>query len=81
MNKAKNAETAFRQGLQSALSVRGCTNNEIFYVESSEWTLEIKIRKQQIKFWSAIQQTLSANPSHNISKLVAIGSASNNIKC
>ena len=37
MKTSKIAETAFRQGLKSALSVRDCTNNEIVYVESGEW--------------------------------------------
>ena len=51
----KNAEIAFRMGLKSALSIRECTNNEIVYVESREGPLEIRISKQQLKFWAATQ--------------------------
>ena len=79
MNKVKNAETAYRQGLKAALSIRDCTNNEIVYVESGEWPLEIRISKQQLKFWAAIQDIVSTNPDHYISKLVAIGDATNYI--
>ena len=45
MKTSKIAETAFRQGLKSALSVRDCTNNEIVYIESGEWSFEIRIAK------------------------------------
>ena len=65
MNKLKNAETAFRQGIKAALSIiRDCTNNEIVYIESGEWPLEIRISKQQIKFWAAIQDIINTNPDH-----------------
>ena len=80
MNKMKNAETAFRQGLKSALSIRDCTNNEIVYIESGEWPLEIRITKQQIKFWTAIQDIANTNPDHYIAKLVQIGESTDYIK-
>ena len=79
-NKMKNAETAYRQGIKSALSVRDCTNNEIAYIESGEWPLEIRITKQQIKFWTSIQDIMNSNPDHYITKLVRIGESTDYIK-
>ena len=66
----KNAETAYRQGLKSALSVRDGTNNEIVYIESGEYPLEIRIVKQQLKFWTAIENIMNSDPNHYITKLV-----------
>ena len=80
MNKVKNAETAYREGLKSALSIRDCTNNEIVYIESDELPLEVRISKQQLKFWTGIQDIVNADPDHYISKLVAIGEGTNYIK-
>ena len=80
MNKLRNAESAFRQGLKAALSVRDCINNEIVYIESGEWPLEIRITKQQIKFWIAIQDIIDSNPEHYIAKLVRIGESTDYIK-
>ena len=73
MSKVNKAESAFRQGLKSALSIRDCTNNEIVYIESGELPLEIRISKQQVKFWTAIQEIMASNPEHYIAKLVRIG--------
>ena len=79
-NKIKNAETAFRQGLKAALSIRDCTNNEIVYIESGEFPLEIRITKQQIKFWAAIEDIIETYPNHYISKLVKIGEDTEYVK-
>ena len=80
MKTSKTAETAFRQGLKSALSVRDCTNNEIVYIESGEWPLEIRIAKQQMKFWTAIEEIVNTDPDHYITKLVRIGESTDYIK-
>ena len=79
-NKMKNAETAFRQGLKAALSIRDCTNNEIVYTESGEFPLEVRITKQQIKFWAAIEDIIETYPNHYISKLVKIGEDTEYVK-
>ena len=79
-NKMKNAETAFRQGLKAALSIRDCTNNEIVYIESGEFPLEVRITKQQIKFWAAIEDIIETYPNHYISKLVKIGEDTEYVK-
>ena len=80
MSTLKNAETAFRHGLKSALSVRDCTNNEIVYIESGEWPLEMRIIKQQMKFWTAIEEIMNSDQEHYITKLVNIGESTNYIK-
>ena len=80
MSTSKIAETAFRQGLKSALSVRDCTNNEIVYIESGEWPLEIRIIKQQMKFWTALEEIMSSDQEHYIAKLVKIGESTTYIK-
>ena len=80
MNKLQDVETAFRQGLKSALSVRECTNNEIVYIESGEWPLEVKITKQQIKFWLSLLEIFDKQPDHYIAKLVRIGESTEYIK-
>ena len=64
-----NVETLYRQGLKCALSVRSSVNNEIFYVETGEWPLQIRITKQQLKFWLSIQ-TMLRDDNHYITKLV-----------
>ena len=69
----KTVETIYRQGLRTALSIRGSTNNEIVYLESGEYPLEISIKKQQVKFWLSIKDMLENKPEHYISKLVKLG--------
>ena len=64
VGRINSVETAFRQGLKAALSVRDSVNNEIVYVESGEIPLEIRITKQQLKFWLAIQDIARDNPNH-----------------
>ena len=61
--------TLYRQGLNCALSVRPSINNEITYVETGEWPLQIGITKQQLKFWLSIQ-TMLRDDNHYITKLV-----------
>ena len=58
-----------RQGLRTVLSIRPTWNNDIVYIETDEVPVEIRIMKQQIKFWSAIE-TIRSNPTHYITKLV-----------
>ena len=70
VSSIKKVEAAFRQGLKTALSIRDCVNNEIVYVESGEWPLELRITKQQLKFWLTITDITEQRPDHYISKLV-----------
>ena len=51
ISKIKSVETIYRQGLKTALPVRDCVDNEIVYIEYGEVPLEIRIAKQQLKFW------------------------------
>ena len=50
--------------------MRDSVNNEIIYAESGELPLEIRITKQQLKFWLAIQDIARDNPDHYLAKLV-----------
>ena len=65
----KSVETIYRQGLKTALSIRDCINNEIVYIESGEVLLEIRIAKQQLKFWSSIRNLMENNSDHYISNV------------
>ena len=71
MCNVQKVESLYRQALKTALSVRNSVNNEIVYVESGEYPLEVRIAQQQIKFWSSMQMLSTTNPSHYISKLIA----------
>ena len=71
MCNVQKVESLYRQALKTALSVRNSVNNEIVYVESGEYPLEVRIAQQQIKFWTSMQMLSTTNPSHNISKLIA----------
>ena len=62
-----------RQGLKTALSVRCGTNNEIVYLESGQYPLEVNITKKQMKFWSSIMKIMENNPDHYIAKLIKLG--------
>jgi hypothetical protein len=42
--------------------------------------VEIRITKQQIKFWTAIEDIINTDPDHYISKLVKIGETTDYIK-
>ena len=68
-SKFPTLEALYRKGLRTALSVRPTWNNDIIYVETGEAPIELRILKQQIKFWSAIENFRS-NPDHYITKLV-----------
>ena len=69
----KSIETIYRQGLKSALSIRESTNNEIVYLESGELPLEVRVTKQQLKFWEMIVDMIDDNPDNYIAKLVKLG--------
>ena len=70
----------YRQGIKSALSVRESVNNEIVYLESGEFPLEIRISAAQLKFWVSICTLQQENPEHYISKLVQIADNTNYVK-
>ena len=76
----KEVETMYRQGIKSAMSVRESVNNEIVYLESGEFPLEIRIAASQLKFWKSIRLLQQQNPDHYISKLVTLGENTNYIK-
>ena len=80
ISKIKSVETIYRQGLKTALSVRDCMNNEIVYIESGEVPLEIRIAKQQLKFWSSIRNLMENNPDHYISKLAILAENTSYVK-
>ena len=69
--KISKLEVLYRQGLKSALSVRNCVNNEIVYFETGSWPLQVRVTKQQLKFWSSINEIMREKPDHYISKLVS----------
>ena len=62
----------YRQGLKTALSIRSCINNEIVYIESGQWPMQVRITKRQLKFWKSIQDITNVYNEHYISKLVKI---------
>ena len=68
--KIPKLEALYRQGLKTALSVSNNVNNEIVYFETGAWPLQIRISKQQLKFWMSIEDLLQNKPDHYISKLV-----------
>ena len=63
-------ETLYRSGLRTALAIRNTTGNEISYVESGQFPLECKIRKQQLKFWNTLLRQKTENPHTPLSKLI-----------
>ena len=69
MNKL---ETTFRHGIRTALSIRGCINNEIVYTESGENPLHIQIKKQQLNFWINLQKYLADRPQHYLNRLINV---------
>ena len=62
--KIPKLEALYRQGLKSALSVRHCVNNEIVYIETGSWPLQVRITKQQLKFWSSLNEIQREKPDH-----------------
>ena len=50
-------EVAYRMAIKTALSIRTNTCNEIVYIESGLYPLEIIIKKRQLSFWLSIQQS------------------------
>ena len=59
--------------VSSKTILRSYINNEIVYIESNKWPLEIRIVKQQLKFWLSMQNIMMQNPKYYISKLVRLG--------
>ena len=72
-SKIQKLETAYRQGLKTALSIRDCTNNDIVYIESGEMPLYIRISKQQLTFWKSLKSLLADHPLHHIKRLIELG--------
>ena len=70
-------EVVYRLGLKRALSVRETVNTEIIYIEADRLPLNIRIAKQQLKFWISLQSYLEANPDHPLKGLLDQGLASN----
>ena len=68
--RIEQIEALYRQGIKSALSIRMTTNIEIVYLESGRSPLIIRIKKQQLKFWLALQHLTNVDPDNHISKLV-----------
>ena len=72
ISRVKDVETIYRQGLRTVLSIRTCINNEIVYIESGAWPLEVRIAKQQLNFWLTLQKFLEDHENHYIGKLIAM---------
>ena len=70
-------EVAYRLGLKRALSIRESVNTEIVYIEANRSPLNIRIAKQQLKFWISLQSYLEQNPGHPLKGLIDQGLASN----
>ena len=66
----KQLEVLHRHGLKTALGVRKCTNNEIVYTECNEFPLQVRIAKQQLKFWITLKEYLQQNPEHYLNRLI-----------
>ena len=80
VGQVKSVETAFRQGLKAALSVRDSVNNEIVYAETGEYPLEVRISKQQLKFWLSMKDIAQENPDHYLAKLINAAEATDYVK-
>ena len=72
-NCPKSIESMYREGLKTALSIRQGTNNEIVYLESGQWPLEVRVTKLQLKFWLHIRKIMDDNPDSYIARLVRLG--------
>ena len=70
-------ETLYRTGIKYAMSIRPTINNELVYTESGCLPLFIRIKKQQLKFWKTIQQTVRENDNGPLSKLIYQGETLN----
>ena len=73
-------EALYRQGVKTALYIRNNVNNEIVYVESGAWPLQIRISKQQLNFWLSIEEITLTKPNHYISKLVNVAADTSYIR-
>ena len=61
-----NLETIYREGVKTALSIRESINNEIVYLESGTWPVQINIAKMQINFWISMKYSMNEKPTHYI---------------
>ena len=68
--KTPMLETLYRSGLKTALGIRSTTNNEITYIDSGQYPLECKIKKQQLNFWNTLLKDKSKTPNTPLSKLI-----------
>jgi hypothetical protein len=66
-------EVAYRLGLKRALSIRETTNTEIVYLEANRYPLNIRIARQQLKFWNTINKYLAENPEHPLAQVIELG--------
>ena len=66
-------EVDYRLGLKRSLSVRESTNTEIVYLEANRYPLNIRIARQQLKFWNYIQTYLAENPDHPLAGVIEYG--------
>ena len=57
----KNVEQIYRVAIKTALSIRINTNNEIVYIESGLYPLEIIVRKRQLEFWLKVKEYMNEN--------------------
>ena len=60
----------YRQGIKSALSIGESVNNEIVYLESGEFPLEISIAASQLKFWLSIRVLQQKNQNTTYQSLL-----------
>ena len=66
-------EVTYRHGLKQALSIRESVNTEIVYIESGKLPLNIRISKQQLKFWTDLKIYLAENTDHPLVNLINQG--------
>ena len=72
-SSVNSIEVAYRLGLKRALSIRESTNTEIVYLEANRYPLNIRITRQQLKFWTNIQTYLAENPDHPLGRVIEHG--------
>ena len=54
-------EKIYRVAIKTAFSIRRNTNNEIVYIESGLYPLEIIVRKRQLEFWLKVKECMNSN--------------------
>ena len=70
---SKEADTANRCGLKTALGVRHSTNTEIVHIETGKFPLHCKIITAQLKFWVYINEYMEKFPDSAVNKVVNLG--------